>query len=321
MTSKDDNYWGDDFEDTVASALIACYETQPKKNKGAAPSDRINDERLAAIRRIGPYIPSNSRVVEINYMQGIDPKQPQFFDMQNDVLPKSGMFAFRPDGEIKKTLPGAYLVILHIKEANSLGKYWKRQSGGKLYEMIQMDAGPAGVNGDRRFFTVSNTGNVLSCYQEMPDRLTGAQGSRTELRNSLQLFPEYVESTTVYSSVALQFLADRRFCWSITAQEKTALAHLGCMKEEIKSLLYARSLPMTDTGRKRPILHLVEAHTRRLRNGTDINIDTFLRGTQIIDMYGTRFTVRPPEVLRPVVSENSQRYFETNEIANHATPA
>ena len=93
------------------------------------------------------------------------------------------------------------------------------------------------------------------------------------------------------------------------------------MKEEIKSLLYARSLPMTDTGRKRPILHLVEAHTRRLRNGTDINIDTFLRGTQIIDMYGTRFTVRPPEVLRPVVSENSQRYFETNEIANHATPA
>jgi len=54
-----------------------------------------------------------------------------------------------------------------------------------------------------------------------------------------------------------------------------AKAHLGCMREEIKSLLYARDLPMTSTGRKKPILHLVAAHKRRIKEGTDIDIVPF----------------------------------------------
>jgi len=110
--------------------------------------------------------------------------------------------------------------------------------------------------------------------------------------------------------MALQALADRRFCWVITAQEDKARAYVGCTREEIKSLLYARDLPMTATGRKRPILHLVESHKRRLRAGTDIDVTAFLRGIQTVEIQGTRFTVNPPAVVRPEVSEPSQqRYF------------
>lgn len=81
------------------------------------------------------------------------------------------------------------------------------------------------------------------------------------------------------------------------------------MREEIKSLLYARTLPMTATGRKRPVLHLVEAHKRRMRNGTDVDITSYLRGTQKIEMGGTLFTVKAPVVKKPELSENSMRYY------------
>lgn len=51
--------------------------------------------------------------------------------------------------------------------------------------------------------------------------------------------------------------------WKIAADEGCGKASLGCTADEVKSLLYARQLPMTATGRKRPILHLVAAHRRR----------------------------------------------------------
>lgn len=38
MTDNDDYWAEDDFEDTVAAALIACFESKVKKNRGAAPA-------------------------------------------------------------------------------------------------------------------------------------------------------------------------------------------------------------------------------------------------------------------------------------------
>ncbi len=104
------------------------------------------------------------------------------------------------------------------------------------------------------------------------------------------------ETLTMIAQV-LQAEADRRFCWQIEAKEKHAHAFLGCQSEQVKSLLYARSLPLTATGRKRPILHLVEAHRRRLRNGTDVDVSDFLRGVPEIEMGGTLFRVHAPASL------------------------
>lgn len=302
-----EDYWKEnEFEDTVASALIACYETKSRKNKGAAPSDRLNDERIAVLRNEGPYIASNSRLIEAS-----SDGRNWTFDLVNDRLPIKGMHAFRPDGLVSLSLPGAYLCAHYIRQAPALGRYWHKCKSGTLYEMLAMDAQSDGIHGERRFFTVTNKGEVVSCTQRISDNLGYAPGKPV-----IQLEPEaiWLQETGIWASVALQLLADRKHCWTITAQEKAAKAHLGCMMEEVKSLLYARNLPMTSTGRKRPILHLVEAHKRRIRNGTDIDVTAFLRGQQTVEIGGTVFKVNPPTKIRPEVSENSrQRYFEATQ--------
>lgn len=105
------------------------------------------------------------------------------------------------------------------------------------------------------------------------------------------------EAAQDFICTSLQANADRRFCWEIAADDGFAKASLGCTAEEVKSLLYARELPITTTGRKRPILHLVAAHRRRMKEGIDVDIKPFLRGVAEVTMGGTLFKVRAPEVL------------------------
>lgn len=299
------DYWTeDDFEDTVAAALIACFETKVKKNRGAAPSDRLTEDRVAVLRAEGPYIASNSRVIEASEDGGN-----WHFDMMNDRLPLKGLTAFRPAGLAAKALPNAYLCAHYIRQVQTMGRYWHRRTGGTLYEMLTMFAENDGINGNRMFFTVTKQGEVSACTQKIQSVMGGGAINGEKVRT---LGPDeaWLRETGVWAAVALQLLADKRHCWTITAQEKVARAHLGCMMEEVKSLLYARSLPMTATGRKRPILHLVEAHKRRMRSGTDVDVTAFLRGQQTVEIAGTMFKVNPPATLRIEVSKRSQeRYF------------
>ena len=307
MKDEQDYWTEDDFEDTVAAALIACFEAKVKKNRGAAPADRLTEDRVAVLRAEGPYIASNSRLVE-----GPDAGDSWYFDMVNDQLPTKGLHAFRPSGLVAQENPNAYLCVNYIRQARGLGRYWHKRKGGTLYEMLSMSAENEGICGDRRFFTVTQQGEVIACTQQIASIRGGAPYG--EKVGTLCHDETWLRETGTWAAVTLQLLADKRHCWTITAQEKAARAHLGCMMEEIKSLLYARSLPMTTTGRKRPILHLVESHKRRMRNGTDVDVSAFLRGQQNVEIGGTAFTVRPPATLRPEVSKPSrERYFAAAE--------
>jgi hypothetical protein len=308
------DYWAEDeFEDAVAAALIASFESKIVKNRGAAPSDRLTEERVARFRAAGPYLPGKSRLV---IGKSNDKKYYQF-DINNDKLPNFGCVAFRrPDGGWAKS-PNDYIAIYLLRQVQELGKYWHKQESGALFEMIQMSCDNVGINGERRYFTITKNGDVVPCYQVIPMVLGGKSGKPSAI---LQTPSDIKEQISAAGSLSLQFLADKRFCWTITAQEKAgAKAHLGCMMEEVKSLLYARSLPMTATGRKRPILHLVESHKRRMRNGTDIDVTAFLRGQQTVEIGGTIFKVNPPVTLKPTVSETSQhRYFENSRLQKTA---
>lgn len=296
----------EDFEDMVASSLISCYESKVIKCKGAPPSDRLTDERVNLFKNIGPYIISNSRI----FMNGDKTNNNKFqwrFDTLNDPLPEYGCIAFKPTGKIKEDNKDAYMSIFYIRKAPALGKYWHRRGTGTLYEMFTMSAKQqGGIYGDRRFLTVSKDGSVVSCTQMIQDTQGYHPGVHSRVITTDDI---YLEQSEVWGSITLQGIADRRFCWTITASEKIAKAHLGCMKEEVKSLLYARSLPLTSTGRKRPILHLIEAHKRRLRNGTEIDIIPFLRGQQVIEIGGTTFKVNPPSFIKPTLSDNSKKKY------------
>lgn len=296
VINEEDSWGADDFEDTVSSALIACFESKVKKNRGLSYSDNLTQDRVQMIRNSIPYIPSPSRVVHLE-------EGNIKFDLTNDPLPVSGSVFW------SGISPGdsGYFRAIHVRRANGLGKGWHARASGVLFEYTLMCAENDGVTGERSFFTVRGDGAIVSCNLRTTVPGGYIPGGKNSVINSL---PETMQAREIVACATLQAIADRRFCWAITAKEKTAQVSIGCMKEEIKSLLYARDLPMTATGRKRPILHLVEAHKRRLKSGIDVDIQPFLRGLQTIEINGTQFTVKPPAVLRENLSLVSQdKYF------------
>ena len=99
---------------------------------------------------------------------------------------------------------------------------------------------------------------------------------------------------TVVANSTLQFYQDRRFLWNVVAKENNSKATFGVYEEQIKSLFYSRELPLTETGRKRPILHWVASHQRRMKNGIDIDIEKHLRGCNEFIYQGTKFTITNP---------------------------
>lgn len=105
---------------------------------------------------------------------------------------------------------------------------------------------------------------------------------------------------TVWPAVVLNAWADRRFLWQVQTKEKL-LKHtetpliLGVEESHVQSLFYARSLPRTETGRKRPILHWVRAHERRLREGIEVDVKRHLRGVAEFDMDSLHFQIISPD--------------------------
>lgn len=92
---------------------------------------------------------------------------------------------------------------------------------------------------------------------------------------------------------------DFRYFWEVTATEEflyrlPAKAIFSIDVEYIKSLFYARSVPITATGRLRPILHWVTAHKRRMKEGIDIDVRKHLRGIDTFEMHGVNFVITEP---------------------------
>lgn len=291
------NVWSkEEFEDTVAAALITCFEHKVKKNTGAGPNT-LNLERLSLIRESGPYIPAGDRDV-IVFDDGL-----QFFDMVNDPLPVSGCFAQPTPGvpRVQGQYNGWFRSI-YIRQTDRLDKQWRRRDGGKLYELIYMASENDFVEGERSYFSVTKEGKIVACEAFVRGTPVASRGREVEMCTD----PKQLLEVEFCATAALQYLADQRFCWTIEAKEQSAFVKLGCQEEEIKSLLYARSLPLSETGRKRPIMHLIEAHKRRMRNGTEIDIQSSARGIQTVEISGTLFTVRPPSVILPSLSKQSR---------------
>ncbi len=285
------------FEDTVAAALITCFEARIKKTKGAGPNT-LNEERAMLIRKAGPYIPGNDREILFN-----DEGTTQPFDIDNDPLPLAGCWAHSTshlppvDGQYS-----GWFRSIFVRQRDRLDNGWRRRDGGALYELVYMTSQNEFVEGERFFFSVTKEGRVVACEAVVRGDVGGFQSRHMEFRTE----PEQLAQIELAASATLQYLADQRYCWVIEAREQNAFVRLGCQEEEIKSLMYARTLPLTETGRKRPIMHLVESHKRRMRNGTEIDVQAGLRGVQTVEIGGTTFTVRPPAVVLPLLARPSR---------------
>ena len=249
-------------------AFIGLYEDR-NIIKGRFPEMMPTRRDIDEVRRFGCYFPPSDRLVTTG---GLDP--------ENDGFPAFAAFAYinnrtKPVEEDIRD----YIDLMWVKRLKRLPGGFKTVGHKAYYQLLiwcpQIEGGSFI---SKEFLGFDNKGN--------PHLATHG--------NVLAYERAAIECFQLRASTTIQFYQDRRYLWNVAAQEGAAKAQFGVYEEQVKSLFYARQLPMTDTGRKRPILHWVRAHRRRLKAGTDISIEKFLRGVTKFEMNGTVFEITRP---------------------------
>lgn len=193
----------------------------------------------------------------------------------------------------------AYVEISYLEKINSLPKPIQCKNQGKSYRLTKLwmyndDI----IDGLNYYIVIDHLGNIYDTYW-IRETYNSLGFSKKKLINSFTSQSENETSKaesieTVDAHVAIQSYQDRRFLWNVTANEGIAKVTFGVYQEQIQSLFYAREMPMSETGRKRPILHWVAAHQRRIKKGIEIDIEKHLRGINEFVYNGTKFTITQP---------------------------
>ena len=116
-------------------------------------------------------------------------------------------------------------------------------------------------------------------------------------------------------SLCVNAYLDARYLWNVDCyyqygKNLNVWLKFGVYEEHIKSLLYSRDLPVTASGRKRPIQHWVKAHKRRIKKGTDITqVKKHLRGINRFEMFGYKFLISNP-MKKDLLPELEKREFD-----------
>lgn len=289
-------YWEtDEFEDLVARGLIGLYETKIKRTKKCPKAVRFDDEILNKMRRVGCYFAPGDRLAHFKFEENGDSSATQEIDIINDGLPDNALVSLHPKNfdNVDKDI---FLISFFLEKLNSIPRPFASDIGGKAYRLMQISFTDKKTEGHGTIVTVDKFGKLQSCYISENN---GVDAIGRPIKVKLKPFaPGKSEGCTdyhsVWSSFCFQISQDRRYLWNVQAQEGIAKSTFGVYPEQIKSLFYARDLPQTDTGRKRPILHWVNAHQRRMKIGTEVDVEKYLRGTHEFVMNGTKFKITNP---------------------------
>lgn len=293
----------EEFEDLVARGLIAMYETKIKKRAGSHKVFHLTDKLLEKIRKIGCYFTPEDRVSLHNFVPGTSVfSENQPIDLINDGLPRNGILCSSIEGDKEgedSMRKDAFLEISYIEQVDKLPKPMQSDHWGKFYKLVQVWARNNLLEGHVNYFSVDKNGNTNGTYwyRSFYDSIRGiCKGEKVNSRfcQSKEESNKAQDLMTLTGSMTIQYWQDRRFLWNVTANEGIAKATFGVYPEQIKSLFYAREIPLTETGRKRPILHWVSAHQRRIKSGIEIDIDKHLRGTTEFVYQGTKFIITSP---------------------------
>jgi hypothetical protein len=275
-----DRWNKEEFEGEIANMIETCYFKPIKRSASTMKSraSRVTPEIMQGIRSTIPHMPGKDRVA-LPYQHG--------FDLTNDPLLEDRTCIFCvPD--MQRQSPHC----CYLRRING------RITGSDL-QLLGVDPMPSDMPQYRVTWISQDwkhprgllIGVTMWCWIDADGMVRMADSPGADWSNAIER-----EAALDMICTVLQAEADRRFCWEITADEGvgSGKASIGCTAEEVKSLLYARQLPVTATGRKRPILHLVAAHRRRMKEGHEIDIEPFLRGVREVVMDGTKFSVRGP---------------------------
>jgi hypothetical protein len=235
----------------------------------------------------GIYIPAVTR----NYLYGT-------VDIKNDILPERGSVIIKSHDDlvlmewatiIKKKFISKKDAIIPIpyKDIHSFYVIHHIQ----ILNRDKFNAKLIDYNIDTiSFACISKDGNIYPVFSRFS--LRQAPDTSRVIRND-------INSSMHYGCGAISLLSDRQYLWLVETKEKvsnkhSAIVQFGVDSEIIKSLFYARSQPLTESGRKRPILHWVREHQRRIKSGIDIDISKFLRGITEFKMENINFKITQP---------------------------
>lgn len=247
----------EDLTDSVYSAMVAMLKSG---FSGARGEVKIDD--FGRLYRHGAYLPCERRVALVGQ-----------FDMSNDSLPDfSAMVDVSDSGASFYTARRVKKLPIGTAPLKTGDKY--RVSA--IYE----DGNDLGAI--LHYITVTQDGEVCHCINR----------HHVPYAAAMSYF-------VARSSMSLTAHADSRFLWNVRAAEKLIGNHetpitLGVGQEAVKSLFYARETPLTETGRKRPILHWVRAHQRRIKEGVDVDVSKHLRGITKFEMHGLNLEITSP---------------------------
>lgn len=288
MSSKAQDSWTtDSFEDMVTRAFIAVYER--KINPHFSSKGNIYGffpEDVASIRKIGLTVPAPDRV----FWRPGDASDIDFVGCPSACALVLGATDGKSWGVEDGDELKSYCRINAFSRLDRLPPFMKRKASGEPYRFSMMHPQESeDMIAYKQYVTVDKSkGRSFICSPSWWDK-DPRPVSKGELINNVK--------TEFETLMMLQFATDMKYQWTIQAVDSETSVTVGCTTENVKSVLYARSLPVAPSGRKRPILHLVHAHKRRVALGTEISIADFLRGTKEIQMNGMKYVVRAPKVL------------------------
>ncbi|WP_298440351.1 hypothetical protein [Geobacter sp.] len=272
----------EELVDKAYSGLLAILDWVPKPGEKVEAMQfggcgRKDMEHFQALTE-GVYIPGSKR----NYYWGT-------FDLDVDELPESGCVYVKPSegmefsyAAVKRVRRFKKGVVCQCKDPAYIYKVYvvEMPKAGKLCPIIEIT-----------YFAIDAHGDVWLTIDTAKFR----DGKIAAFR-----IDRYAGSH--YGPGALSLLADTKYLWMVTTEEPFQLSdsrghakvHFGIEEPMIQSLFYARSLPMTASGRRRPILHWVSAHKRRLEKGVEIDIAKYLRGVEAFSMGNLNFQITQP---------------------------
>jgi hypothetical protein len=213
-------------------------------------------------------------------------------DLANDKLPEHAAVVLFNDRRNRNDQP-LFISVRQVKKFNrniqcppfAAAKY----VGMWMWDGSEID------RTDRRIWPEPTMSAVTAHFAVMPSGTVVPCADSSRIHRA-----DYFAAFLQTCAAAINTHEDRHHLWQVSTSEpligasiKTPLV-LGCSPEHIKSLFYARSLPVTETGRRRPILHWVQAHNRRLQAGIEIDVNKHLRGIEKFEMDGFNFEITNP---------------------------
>jgi hypothetical protein len=233
----------------------------------------------------GVYFPGVSRAYLVNDI-----------DIQSDELVDEGCLRLPPSADT-----GELFRWVYIKKRGGLDKSkWivphqaKKPLAFYTSDMTVISDGNDRLSklANRSAFAVLDDGKVVPCHSREALR-DESKGFRRSLQSNNKMMGYH------WGPAAVNLLNDSRHLWLVevgepVSEKMDATLRFGVDAEWVKSLLYAREAPLTESGRKRPILHWVKEHKRRLKNKEDIDISKHLRGITEVSMSNLDFKITQP---------------------------